>query len=441
MKIYEMPSCAPGNKKKNRHTHALRLLPLTLHPSPFAFCLLLLFLVVSVSSCVCPPVPMEKAAGPQGSLIKLKAGGFPYFSDGLDRESLAAAVDRSLHYLRKLPQDRTVYFGEDARTVGEMVESMHSFLEILRKEKDPAGLNRAVRGQFDVYQPPPIEKKNETTLFTGYYEPVLEGSLERTDIFRYPLYRKPADLVSLDLGVFHSRFKGMSVVGRFGDGSFLPYHTREAIDGRAALSGNGLELIWLRDVVDIFFLHIQGSGKIKFRDGRTINVNYAASNGREYKSIGKLFIDEGILPKEKVNLDSIKTYLREHPEERDRILSYNESYVFFREVDEGPVGSISEPVTAGRSIATDSGLFPKGALAFIETKIPALDGKGQLKSWEKISRFVLNQDTGGAIKGPNRVDLFFGSGDEAGKRAGFMNQEGKIYFLIKKHGAAWPQQK
>jgi membrane-bound lytic murein transglycosylase A len=415
-----------------------RIFPLPHAPCPLPFksyhflCFFLLVLTLLAYSCVSPPISKEEAVGPQSSLFKLKGGDLPHFSDSLDRESFSVAAARDLHYLKKLPPDRTVYFGEDARTVGEMIESIDLFLEILEKEKSKDGLNRALLSNFDVYQPPPVGKNAEPVLFTGYYEPVIEGSSEQTDIFRYPLYRKPGDMVSLNLGVFHPRYKGMALVGRFGDGSFLPYHTREAIDGQAALSGNGLELVWLADPVDLFFLQIQGSGKIRLRDGRTMNVNYAASNGREYKSIGNLFIKEGILPKEEVNLDSIKTYLREHPKEQKRILNYNESYVFFREVDEGPIGCLSEPVTAGRSIATDSSLFPKGALGFIETQIPVVDAGGKLKGWEKTSRFVLNQDTGGAIKGPNRVDLFFGSGDEAGKGAGFMNKGGRLYFLIKK---------
>lgn len=397
----------------------------------------ILFIVFFVASCTCPPAPKkEEVTGPGNALVKLEKKDLPRFSDDLDAGSLATAIGKSLHYFQKLPKDRVVHYGEDARTVGEETESLETFLKLIESGKLSGGLNQALLSQFDIYEPPSTEKKEEPVLFTGYYEPILEGSRERTDLFAYPLYQKPPDLLTLNLEDFHPSFQGKKLVGRIGNGTLLPYHDRGAIDGKAVLAGTGLELAWLADPIDLFFLHIQGSGKIRFRDGGLMNVNYAASNGRVYRSIGKKLIEEGILPKEEVNLESIKKFLREHPKERDRVLQYNESYVFFRQVAEGPVGSLSEPVTAGRSIATDSVLFPKGALAYIETSIPVLDEAGGLKGWKKISRFVLNQDTGGAIQGPGRVDLFFGSGDKAGKAAGFMNQRGRLYFLIKKKDAA-----
>lgn len=396
--------------------------------------------LVLISSCTCPPVRKEEVTGPQSSLAKLEKRDIPRFSDDLDAGSLATAMEKSLHYLKKLPRDRVLNYGADARTVGEELETLETFSQLVRNGKNQGNLNQVLLSHFDVYQPPPTGKKDEPVLFTGYYEPILEGSRERTDLFSCPLYQKPPDLLTLDLGDFHPTFQGKKLVGRLGNGTLLPYYDREAIDGKAVLAGAGLELAWLADPIDIFFLHVQGSGKIRLRDGNLMNVNYAAANGRAYRSIGRKLIDEGILPKEEVNLESIKKFLREHPEERDRILHYNESYVFFRQVPEGPVGSLSEPVTAGRSIATDSALFPKGALAYIETQIPVLDEKGGLKGWKKISRFVLNQDTGGAINGPGRVDLFFGSGEEAGRSAGFMNQKGRLYFLIKKRDQSIPEQ-
>lgn len=400
--------------------------------SSYTLLLVLFFLIVG---CTCPPVQREEIAPPQGSLVKLEKKDIPRFSDDLDTGSLSIAVDRSLHYLGKLPDDRIVRFGKDERTVGDMEDSMKTFIRLIKKETNPKKINKILRANFDIYQPPPIGKKKGPVLFTGYYEPLLDGSLEKTEIYKYPIYKKPIDMVTLDLSYFHPKYKGKKLVGRIGHGTFLPYYNREAIDGRDVLAGERLEMVWLSDAVELFFLHIQGSGKIRLRDGRTtMNVNYAASNGRVYRSIGRFLIDKGILPRKNVNLESIKKFLVEHPEKQARVLNYNESYVFFREVEEGPIGAISEPVTAGRSIATDSALFPKGALAFIETEVPVLDKEGRLKGWKNTSRFVLNQDTGGAIKGTGRVDLFFGSGEEAGRAAGHMKQKGRLYFLIKKSG-------
>ena len=167
-------------------------------------------------------------------------------------------------------------------------------------------------------------------------------------------------------------------------------------------------------------------------DGSKINVNYAAANGREYRSIGRLLIKEGKIPKEMMSMKAIREYLKSNPEEMERVLFHNESYIFFRVVEQGPIGSTGVPVTAGRSIASDTRIFPKGGLAFIETEIPITDVEGNVTGWENISRFVVAQDAGGAIKGPGRVDIFFGTGKESAKLAGAMNREGRLFFLIKK---------
>ncbi len=393
----------------------------------------LFFLFFSfMAGCVVPPEPKEEAVEPTESLIKLKEEDLPRFSDGLDKESLTQAIAKSLHYYKKLPKDRLFHFGKDEVRTKEMIVSLEKFSKLIQKEKSPKKLNRMLHSHFDVYQPPPIGRKKEEVLFTGYYEPSLDASRERTSTYRYPLYRKPKDLLTLDLGIFHPSFEGKRLVGLIGKGTLLPYFTREEIDSKGVLTKLDLELAWLADPVEAFFLHIQGSGKLRLRDGSMMNVNYAAKNGRAYRSIGKFMIREGIVPKEKASMESIKDFLRKHPEERQQIFNHNESYIFFREVPEGPIGSISEPLTAGRSIATDNLLFPKGALAYIETQIPRVDSAGHFKGWKKISRFVMNQDTGSAIKGTGRVDLFFGSGDKAGQRAGFLKKKGRLYFLTLK---------
>jgi membrane-bound lytic murein transglycosylase A len=167
-------------------------------------------------------------------------------------------------------------------------------------------------------------------------------------------------------------------------------------------------------------------------DGGQVSVGYAAQNGRPYRSIGRLLIDRGKVSKEEMSMQWLRRFLEENPGERDEIFAYNESYVFFRVTQPGPFGSLGVPITAGRTIATDSRLFPKGALVLIATQIPVLDEAGQLSGWRSITRFVLNQDTGGAIRGFQRADLYFGTGDEAAGLAGYMNRSGKIYFLVLK---------
>ncbi len=186
---------------------------------------------------------------------------------------------------------------------------------------------------------------------------------------------------------------------------------------------------YVDDPVDAFFLHVQGSGTLVFPDGGRVRAGYAHTNGRPYRSIGRLLIDDGLVSREEMSMQAIRAYLDEHPDELRRVLSYNPSYVFFRALpaDGGPLGCYGEPVTGGRSIATDRRLFPAPVMAWINAVMPTAEG-GEVP----ISRFVLNQDTGGSIRGPGRVDLFFGQGDEAGELAGRTKHLGELYFLLPK---------
>jgi membrane-bound lytic murein transglycosylase A len=219
------------------------------------------------------------------------------------------------------------------------------------------------------------------------------------------------------------------VIGRLQEEDFVPYYSRREIDEFGSLRGRGYEIAWVKNPIDLFFLHIQGSGILQLEDGRRLLIGYAGANGRPYRSIGRLLIDRGKIPQEEMSMQRLRGYLADHVEEQSEILAHNESYVFFRFLQDGPLGSLEVPLTAGRSIATDARLFPKGALAMISTEAPLLDAAGQLAGWQAFSRFVVNQDTGGAIRGPQRVDLYFGTGAEAGASAGFMNRPGKLYFI------------
>ncbi|MGZ3578720.1 MAG: murein transglycosylase A, partial [Syntrophales bacterium] len=268
--------------------------------------------------------------------------------------------------------------------------------------------------------------------FTGYFEPIIEGSLERTERYSHPIYRTPDDTVVANLRKFDRKYKNEKLVGRLSNGELIPYFTRADIEEKGTLAGRNLELVWIMDPIDIFFLHIQGSGKIRLPDGSFTQVSFAQSNGRPYRSIGRYLLDKGKLTAGEISHQSIKKYLREHPEELSGIFNYNESYVFFRIVENGPIGALGLTLTSGRSIATDLELFPKGALAFIRLRKPVFEKDGNIRSWETFSRFVLNQDTGGVIKGPGRVDLFCGTGSDAEMLAGSLKENGELYFLVKK---------
>ncbi len=377
---------------------------------------------------VTPPPPSPKEGPP---LAAVTGNDLPSFRDDMDRESLARALRKSLEYYARLPDRMTYRVGEKRFTVREMRESLGVFLEIVESGDSPVAIERKVREIFDVYRASGSPPSGQV-LFTGYYEPVLKGALEKSDLYRYPIYRKPEDSVVVQLGKFREKYRNERLVGRVENGELLPYFTREEIDGAGVLENRGLEIAWFADPVELFFLHIQGSGMICPINRACFQVSYAQSNGRAYRSIGKLLIDSGKATRENLSMQGLKKYLREHPEEAQEILNFNESYVFFRPVEEGPVGSIGVALTAGRSVATDQTIFPRGALAFIKSRKPVIGSGGDILSWVPFSRFVLNQDTGGAITGPGRVDLFCGRGNEAEIMAGHLREEGELYFLVLK---------
>jgi len=379
----------------------------------------------------CAAVPERADREAVHPLVVVESSEVPFPADDLDTESLRRAIEQSLTYYDRVPATTVFSFGRDCYTLSDMKASLLEFLEIVAASRSDDERNKRIGDAFRVYKSVGRGVPGRV-LFTGYYEPLLHGSLEKTDRYRYPLYRIPDDHVTIDLGQFRDRYRGESVIARIDRGRIVPYYTRRDIDVDDRLKGRGLELAWVDDPVDLFFLHIQGSGMVELPDGTVMKVSYAHKNGHPYRSIGRLLVDRGKMSLEGSSLQSIKRYLRDHPQEMADILAHNESYVFFRRVEEGPIGCLDVPVTSGRSIATDSSLYPRGALAFIRTKKPLMAADGSITGWVPLSRFVLNQDTGGAIKGPGRVDLFCGNGRYAEVWAGNLKEEGELYFLVRK---------
>jgi peptidoglycan lytic transglycosylase A len=347
---------------------------------------------------------------------------------------LILAIDQSLKYYEKLNPESAIAFANDWVSIGHIKESLIDFKIKLQE----LGLTEAfflyVKENFRFYRSGAKE-----TLFTGYYEADLRGALTKDDRYRFPLYKKPDDLLRVDLSkfYFYQKNKGLPSVlrGRLSaskPGTVIPYYNREEIDDQEQLMGKDLEIVWVDNAIDLFFLHIQGSGIVQLPDGKTLRVNYADSNGHPYRAIGKLLLQQNALTYENMSMQSIRKYLETHPEKLAEIFNYNPSYVFFRVLEEGPIGSIGVPVTSFRSIATDRRLFPKGGLCFVTTQIPVFDDLDNVVAWQSFSGFVLNQDTGGAIRSPARVDLFTGYGKQSQLIAGHMKQKGTFYFLIKK---------
>jgi membrane-bound lytic murein transglycosylase A len=272
----------------------------------------------------------------------------------------------------------------------------------------------------------------ETGLVTGYYEPVLRGARQRGGVFQTPLYGVPDDLVTVDLGELYPALKGERVRGQLKGKRVVPYPDRGQLADGELLAGR--ELVWVDDPVDAFFLQVQGSGRIRFADGTTVRMAFADVNGRPYRSIGRWLVDQGELTLDQASAQGLKNWIRKNPERKDELLNQNPSVVFFREEQItdpalGPRGALNVPLTAGRSIAIDPRWLPLGAPMFLATSQPGHDGR---PGSPPLERLVVAQDTGGAIRGGIRADLFFGLGNEPGNQAGKMRAPGRMWLL-------WPR--
>ncbi|GAB4344385.1 MAG: MltA domain-containing protein [Desulfobulbaceae bacterium] len=353
------------------------------------------------------------------ALIAVSPDEAPRFLDDFDPASLRAAVRHSLAYLDSRPADASFALGTRTVSRNRLRETLADFLTILDTNPSPAELDRMVRERYEILQASGTSGFNpgRRMLVTAYFQPVMEGRLTRTPPFIYPLYGLPPDLVR------RRTPEGKTIFGRMEGGHLVPYWTRAEIERDRLLAGR--ELVWLRDPFDAFLLHVQGSGLIRLEDGTVRGLGYAGKNGHPYRSIGRYLVESGKIAEDNDGLEDIRRYLDEHPKERETILRRNPSFIFFAwRKTRGAIGNLGRELTPGRSIAVDQGCFPAGGLAFLATGQPGTDGA------EPLSRFVLAQDTGSAIRGPGRVDLFLGSGDEAGRAAGRMQEKGTLYFLL-----------
>jgi membrane-bound lytic murein transglycosylase A len=375
--------------------------------------------------------PMVKPPTRENAMERISSWSYPEFIDDMTYNDLEQSIIQSLSYLNKIPADRQFIFGEDQYNTEHMIKSLQHFLDFIQTQPAFRDLKDFIQSHYRIYRSVGRNGKGEV-LYTGYYEPLLNGSLVRSEQYRYPIYTRPRDLITIDLSLFHEKFKGEKIIARYTDKMVVPYYDRSEIEADGVLEDKAEVLAWAEDPVDVFFLQIQGSGKVQLENGDVFNVHYQATNGRPYRSIGKLLIDAEKITATEMSMQKIREYLHHHPDEIDPVLNYNPSYVFFKIEPNGPLGNINVKLTAGRSIALDRRIFPPAALAFIETEKPLIDDAGKIQSWQRFSRFALNQDTGGAIRGPGRADLFWGNGTYAEIAAGHLKHTGKLYFLVLK---------
>ncbi|MGE5539773.1 MAG: murein transglycosylase A [Gemmatimonas sp.] len=383
---------------------------------------LFLFLI---PGCAPPPRPPDKLV-----LTPVSFNELPGWSDDRVSEALPALL-RSCAVLARRPADAPL--SQALPEAGRVADWQPVCADAARL---PAGDEAAARA-FLMQRLRPYRAANNKDakgLFTGYYEIELDGARAKSARYAVPIYGMPKDLVTADLSDFDSSLSGKQIIGRVVGNRFKPYPDRAAIE-KAGLGENAPVLAWVDNAVDAFFLHIQGSGVVRMANGETMRVGYAAKNGQPYRAIGRVLVDRGAMAKEDVSMQSIRAWLDANPREANAVMAANPSYVFFRALPkrdpsrDGPDGAQGVTLTAGRSLAVDRRFVPLGVPLWVAAQNPD-------RPEFQTRRLVVAQDTGGAITGPVRGDVFWGTGHAAGERAGLMREFGNYYLLLPRDAAA-----
>ena len=403
---------------------------------------LILTLVIIFAGCVRAPIKERSQA-------MRKAETPPQISDDLDFESLVQGIKTNAESVAKssrVPNEIT--FGQIKIDKKDYAAALQY---LVKSSSNKEQFFSVINQNFDFYEVYGSEDWAKIKA-TSYYSPLLKGSTVKTKKFSQALYSTPKDLLAIDVDSFVEDFpkwktfkeqileqrsgksliKARLVEEKTGLSRIVPYYKREDIDEKMVLKDKSLVMAYL-DPIDSFFLQIQGSGIIEMPNGKRFTVGYANQNGYPYVGIGSLLLDK--VPKGKMTMQNLQAYLRSLPQpEMQKILNLNPSYVFFQKVETKPIAYLGTEVVDGRTVATDNGLFPKGTLAFLEYEKPIFENEKSTepKQWQKSARFVLDQDTGGAIRGPGRLDLYAGSGDLAEQFAGVQKNPAKLYYLVPK---------
>ncbi len=376
------------------------------------------------------------------------------FIDDLNFNNLIQGIQTHIEYFEKQDPEKIIEFGPQKITVGVYLENVKKLVEnqekeLFNKEQFIYSLNE----NFDVYEVYGGKSWGDVFI-TSYFDPKIKGSMKPTPKYSQAIYETPEDLVSVDFGSFVDRFPKLELKnktkvleqksrerilrGRLVASNtptkfkVLPYFDREELEQEDVKNHLKNKVLAWVDPIDAFFLQIQGSGQIEFKGGKILKVGYASQNGHPYVPIGKFLLDH--IPIEEMSLQKIEAHLRSIGwDEAQKILNKNPSYVFFQKIESKSLTYMGTEVIAGRTIATDYTYFPKGALGFLQFEKPIyLEGGESPEKWEKTSRFIIDQDTGGAIRGPHRLDLYWGSGESAKKVAGVMKNPGRLYYFVPK---------
>lgn len=403
---------------------------------------LIVFIFLFIVGCVRMPTKERSEAMRRSSST-------PQVADDLGFESLQKGIKDNIEFIKgspRIPDQLT--FGETKIEKQKYIEAL-SYL--ISNSADMKSLQKNIVNYFDFYEVYGRDNWSEI-LVTSYYSPLIKGSVKKTKEFSQPIYSAPEDMVFIDVEAYMTDFpdwkyfkekvleqkssktliRGRVVKDDKKQSKIVPYYKREHIDGEKPIYDKS-KIIAYVDPIKAFFLQIQGSGIIEFKNGKRITVGYAAQNGHAYVAIGKLLLHK--IPKEKMSMQKIEEYLRTLPAaEIQTILNQNPSYVFFQKLEGKPLAYLGTEVVDGRTVATDNGLFPKGTLAFLQFEKPIFENSKSTEpiKWVQASRFVLDQDTGGAIRGPGRLDLYAGDGQQAEQFAGVMKNPARLYYLVPK---------
>lgn len=388
---------------------------------------LLIILLFGCSKAVVKP-PKVKIAEPSKSQTEEQkiVSDFPEKIKEIDFSGFLKTLDLIILELDKNPEKNfsiknknfsAISYSQNLKEIKNLIEKgdIDGFFDFLSKN-------------FELQK---VTGEGQKTLFTGYYIPLLEAKREKDGVFKYPIYSKPNDMVSLDLSPLGPAFKNIVFIGRFDDkNNFVPYFSRKEIDNSGVLKEKNLELCYLKDPLDVLLLQIQGSGYLKMEDGEVLLASYAGKNGRAYKSIGKYIAEKNYLPPEEVSWENIRQFLKDNPDKYDEIVYSNPSYVFFTLKKEGDVvGSSKLPLVPFHSIAVDKNFIPLLSLCLINFDKPLVGEDNLVKGFQNFIELAFAMDEGSAIKGADRIDLFCGFGKESEKLAHTLKSEGEVYVL------------